>query len=64
MSSSFFLSNSSGANKIKTTGSKRKYEGAKPGKPKIKKKFIVGGKNRPKDKDSNFSRGNMIINIC
>ena len=42
MSSSFFLSNSTGGNKMKGIGSKRKLEGHKKtfGKPKVKKKKI------------------------
>ena len=55
MSSSFFLSNASAENKKKSIGKKRKFEGNKNqfGKQKIKKKFLVLGKNQSKNKNSN-----------
>ena len=46
MSSNFFLTNATGANKTKVPGHKRKYEGSQKGKPKIKKKFNVHSKGK------------------
>ena len=59
MSSSFFLSNQSSSNKLKSSGQKRKYEGNKQGKSKVKKKFVVGSKNKNKEK-AHVSQGKAL----
>ena len=59
MSSSFFLPNQSSSTKLKSSGQKRKYEGNKQGKSKVKKKFVVGNKNKNKEKD-HFSKGKAL----
>ena len=56
MSSNFFLTNATGANKTKVPGHKRKYEGSQKGKPKIKKKFNVHSKGKGTESKNSRSK--------